>query len=107
LIPINQSSIIIFGSAAIRNNKTGRVTLYSCKTLKENYAETWDDINGRMNQLKKAPMVPDYYFQLIAIDPHLANDYNPINTSIYKAITKAALYLSHRPKPNAPYNRAS
>jgi uncharacterized protein len=96
----------LFGSAALRNKKTNNLALYACKTLKEKYAPSWDDIGGRINSQKKPPMVPDYYFQLITIDTHLANDYNPINLSIYKAISKVALYLSHRPKPKAPYGHA-
>lgn len=96
----------LFGSATLRNGKTGKLSLYACKTQKEMYADSWDEIGERIQKFDSVPVVPDYYFQLITIDPHLTNDYNPINQSIYKAITKVAYYLSHRPKPNSPYNRA-
>jgi len=96
----------LFGSAALRNNKTGRLTLYTCRTLKDNYAGIWTEMETRIGNEKNVPMVPDYYYRLIAIDPILANDYNPINKTIYKAIGKVMLWFSHRPKPNSPFGKA-
>ena len=96
----------LFGSASLRNGKTGRLTMYSCKTQKELYAGTWENITERINSAENPPVVSDYYFQLMAIDPGLASDYNPINQSIYKAINKVAYYLSNRPQPNSPCRKA-
>jgi uncharacterized protein len=76
----------LFGSAAIRDSKTGKHSLYACKTLKENYAEEWESVREKINLFRGLPVVADYYLQLIAVDPFLAGDYNPINQSIIKAI---------------------
>ncbi len=89
----------LFGSAAIRNLKTRRNTLYSCKIQKEMHADRWEEMVASINALKGIPLVPDYYMELQTIDPQLANDYNPVNLSILKAINKVEIYLSHRPKP--------
>ncbi len=91
----------LFGSAALRYGKSGKLSLYSCRTLKDNYADDWGEMESLINRDKKAPVVSDYYFKLLAIDPYLANDYNPINQSIYKAIGKVLLYYSYRQKPGA------
>lgn len=96
----------LFGSAALRNSKNGQISMYSCKVQKENHENEWNGITSKINQLENPPIVSGYYYQLMAIDPHMAADYNPINQSIYKAISKVAYYLSHRPQPNAPWNKA-
>jgi uncharacterized protein len=96
----------LFGSATVRNSKTGKHSMYSCKTQKEEYASDWDSLTERINKMDHPPVVTDYYYQLMAIDPHLAADYNPINQSIYKAINKVAYYLSHRSRPNSPCSKA-
>jgi hypothetical protein len=46
----------------------------------------------------KIPMVTDFYYQIYFIDPNMANDYNPINVSIYKAIQKVAYYFENLPE---------
>jgi uncharacterized protein len=76
----------LFGSAVTREKKSGRYSLHACKTMKENYAEEWESIRGKINLFPSLPVISDYYYQLYAIDLHLAGDYNPINQSIYKAI---------------------
>ena len=96
----------LFGSAAIRDSKTRKLSLYSCKTLKENYASSWAEISERLNLQKKLPVVSDFYFRLVAVDPQLSAEYHPINESIYLAIEKVALIVQHRPKPNAPFGKA-
>ena len=96
----------LFGSAAIRDSKTRKLSLYSCKTQKENYASSWSEISDRLNLQKNPPVVSDFYFRLVAADPHMSADYHPINESIYRAIEKVALFVQHRPKPNAPFGKA-
>lgn len=96
----------LFGSAPLRDPKTGKLGLYACKILKENYAAEWGDINAKISAMPKQPVVSDYYYRLMAIDPHLANDYNPINLSILKAIHKVSLSVRNRPQPNAPFGKA-
>jgi hypothetical protein len=57
------------------------------------------------------PVVSDFYYQIYYIDPQLANDYNPINVSIRKAIEKVAYYYANKPirksrvKGNAPVDK--
>lgn len=96
----------LFGSAAIRDSKTRKLSLYSCKTLKENYASSWADISDRLNLQSKLPVVSDFYFRLVAVDPYMSADYHPVNQSICLAIEKVALFVQHRPKPNAPFGKA-
>lgn len=96
----------LFGSATVKNRKTKKLELYACQILKENYSESWSEMQHKINLYPDSPKVVDYYVQLSAIDERLANDYNPINQSIYKAIMKVALDYSHRPKPNTPIGKA-
>jgi uncharacterized protein len=95
----------LFGSAAMRNNKTDKLALYACKTQKENYAESWNEITDRINRQKNVPLIPEYYSELNAVDHYLANDYNPINQSLYKAIGKVLIYFKHNPRPKSPYGK--
>jgi hypothetical protein len=52
------------------------------------------------------PLVTDFYYQIYFIDTQMANDYNPINVSIRKAIERVAYYYSNKPirKPRKKLN---
>lgn len=87
----------LFGSSAIKD-KNNQLQPYLCKIQKEVYAEKLSGITAEINRKQIAPVVSDYYYELQAIDPYLANDYNPINQSILKAISLVAYWYSNRPK---------
>lgn len=86
----------LFGSSANRD-KNGALAVYACSYLKTEYPDEFKRTNERINSGMNIPVVTDYYYQIYFIDPQLANDYNPINVSIRKAIEKVAYYYSNKP----------
>lgn len=86
----------LFGSAAVRD-KSGKLSIYACTYLKTEYPENFRLFNEKINSGTPAPVVSDYYYQIYFIDSQLANDYNPINVSIRKAIEKVAYYYTNKP----------
>lgn len=86
----------LFGSAAVRD-KVGNLSVYTCTYLKAEYPEKFKIFNEKINSGTSAPVVSDYYYQIYFIDSQLANDYNPINISIRKAIEKVAYYYTNKP----------
>jgi uncharacterized protein len=85
----------LFGSAVVPESKSKKYRLYACRTLKENYSATWNEIQIKINLQPEIPKVSDFYYGLHAIDPTLAGDYYPINQSIYKAISIVLPYFYH------------
>ena len=66
--------------------------------MKNEYPEEFKITGERINSGMEIPLVTDYYYQIYFIDNRLANDYNPINVSIRKAIEQVAYYYSNKPK---------
>ena len=68
----------------------------------EEFKRSMEQINSGMN----IPVVTDFYYQIYFIDSLMANDYNPINVSIRKAIEKVAYYYENKPtrKPRPKAN---
>jgi hypothetical protein len=66
--------------------------------MKKEYPDEFKNAMERINSGMKIPMVTDYYYQIYFIDPNMANDYNPNNVSISKAIQKVAYYYENLPK---------
>ena len=87
----------LFGFSGIRD-KNDKLSVYTCSYMKKEYPEEFKNAMERINHGMKIPMVTDYYYQLYFIDPNMANDYNPINVSIYKAIQKVAYYYANKPR---------
>lgn len=94
----------LFGFSGIKD-KNSRLAVYTCSYMKKEYPKEFNSAMERINSGMKIPMVTDYYYQIYFIDPNMANDYNPINVSIYKAIQKVAYYYAntpHRTKKSNP-----
>ena len=87
----------LFGSSALRN-KNSELVYYTCSPIKKRYPEKMEELGRKINGKLKIPFASRYYELLRAIDPVLAEDYNPVNVSITKAIEKVAFYYSFRPK---------
>lgn len=87
----------LFGFSGIKD-KNSRLSVYTCSYMKKEYPEEFKSTMERINMGMNIPMVTDYYYQIYFIDPNMANDYNPINISIRKAIQKVAYYYENRPR---------
>ena len=86
----------LFGSSAIRD-KSDRLVVYTCSKIKNEYPEQFIKANERLNTNLHLPVITDVYSQIYFIDSLMAEDYNPINVSIRKAIEKVAYYFSNKP----------
>jgi ribosome-associated protein len=86
----------LFASAAIRD-KNGKFSVYACTYMKSAYPENFLKTNEQINTGMTVPVVSDYYFRIRFIDSQMADDYNPINVSIRKAIEKVAYYYACKP----------
>jgi len=84
----------LFGFSGIKD-KNSRLSVYTCTYMKKEYPEEFKNAMERINTGMKIPMVTDFYYQIYFIDPNMANDYNPINVSISKAIQKVAYYYEN------------
>ena len=99
----------LFGFSGL-TGKNGDKKIYTCKVIKTEQAEKYESATTRINTKLKIPMASDFQIKMDQIDPTMANDVNPINVSIEKAITKVAYYYtatSHgvRKKYEKPDNR--
>ena len=86
----------LFGSSGVRD-KNSKLAVYTCTHMKSEFAAEYQKTMERINSNLHIPIVSDFYFQIYYIDPQLANDYNPINISIRKAIEKVAYYYANKP----------
>ncbi len=95
----------LFGSSGVRD-KHGKLSVYTCTHMKAEFPEAFKQSMERINSGMNIPVVTDFYYQIYYIDPQMANDYNPINVSIRKAIEKVAYYCANKPvrKPKAKQN---
>ncbi|WP_372775932.1 YkgJ family cysteine cluster protein [Mangrovibacterium sp.] len=81
----------LFGYAANRD-KQGQSRLVTCKTIKE--STTFSEIKPA--QMKKAPIMSEYYTKLAAIDFNLANEQMQINDAIKRALELVLTYYMYR-----------
>jgi Fe-S-cluster containining protein len=86
----------LFGYSGLRD-KNSKLAVYTCTHMKNEFPVEFKTASEKINSGMKIPMVTDFYSQIYFIDPHLANDYNPINISIRKAIEKVAYYYANKP----------
>lgn len=86
----------LFGFSGIKD-KNSKLAIYTCSNVKEEYPQEFKSALERINAGMEIPMVTDFYYQIYFIDTHMANDYNPINVSIRKAIEKVAYYYANKP----------
>jgi len=87
----------LFGFSGIKD-KNSKLADYTCSHMKNEYPDEFKTASERINSGMKIPLVTDFYYQIYFIDSNLANDYNPINVSIRKAIEKVAYYYENRPR---------
>ena len=86
----------LFGFSAIRA-KNEKLAIYTCSHMKNGLPLEFADTTEKINKGLHVPMVAEYYSKIDCIDSQMANDYNPINVSIRKAIEKVAYYYSNKP----------
>jgi Fe-S-cluster containining protein len=86
----------LFGFSGVRD-KNAKLAVYTCSLMKNEFATEYKQTMERINSDMHIPVVSDFYYQIYYIDPQLANDYNPINVSIRKAIEKVAYYYANKP----------
>jgi len=86
----------LFGFSGVRD-KNARLSVYTCSHMKAEFSAEYKSTMERINSNMHIPIVSDFYYQIYYIDPQMANDYNPINISIRKAIEKVAYYYANKP----------
>ncbi|HEX7584525.1 MAG TPA: YkgJ family cysteine cluster protein [Prolixibacteraceae bacterium] len=86
----------LFGSSGVRD-KHAKLAVYTCTHMKAEFPVEFKRTMERINSGMNIPVVTDFYYQIYFIDPQMANDYNPINVSIRKAIEKVAYYYLNKP----------
>ena len=84
----------LFGFTA-RTNKEGQRELVTCKFIKQEQAEDYDQLVEDLKAGKKIPVMSEYYTRLTSIDPTLAEFY-PINKAIQKALEIVMHYYAYR-----------
>ncbi len=88
----------LFGFSAVRD-KVQNLAVYTCSHMKNEFSVEFKQASEQINSGKMTiPVVSDFYYQIYFIDSQMANDYNPINVSIRKAIEKVAYYYDCKPK---------
>ena len=94
----------LFGFSGVRD-KNSRLSVYTCAHMKNEFQEEFKRSMEQINSGMNIPVVTDFYYQIYFIDSLMANDYNPINVSIRKAIEKVAYYYinkqTRKPRPKA------
>lgn len=91
----------LFGFSGLKD-KNSKLAVYTCSHIKNEFQQAFKNAGERINSGMKIPMVTDFYYRIYFIDSQLANDYNPINESIRKAIEKVAYYYENKPKRKSP-----
>ena len=84
----------LFGFSGIKD-KNSKLAIYTCSHMNDKYPQEFKNAMESINSGMEIPMVSDFYYQIYFIDANLANDYNPINVSIRKAIEKVAYYYAN------------
>jgi len=86
----------LFGFSGVRD-KNSKLAVYTCTHMKNEFPAEFKLATERINAGMNIAVVPDFYYQIYFIDNQMANDYNPINVSIRKAIEKVAYYYANKP----------
>lgn len=88
----------LFGYAASRD-KYGQLRLATCKIIKENQLENFNNAEEAISKGLYIPIFTDYYMQLSQIDYGLATTMLPINDALKRAIEEVLQYYAYRPFP--------
>ena len=95
----------LFGFAASRD-KYGKLRLATCKIIKENQQENYNNTEEAINKGLYTPIFSDYYMRLTPIDHRLATTLLPINEALKMAIEEVLHYYAYRPFPGGLENIA-
>ncbi|GAA4292098.1 YkgJ family cysteine cluster protein [Aestuariibaculum suncheonense] len=88
----------LFGYAASRD-KYGKKRLITCKIIKENQQNFYNETMEAINAGLYIPMFTDYYMQLAQIDFKLGHTIVPINKALKLALEDVLQYYAYRPFP--------
>lgn len=88
----------LFGFGATRD-KMGELRLATCKIIKENQAELYENSKVAMKNGLYVPIFTDYYMNLNQIDFRMGNSILPINKALRAAIEEVLQYYAYRPFP--------
>lgn len=75
----------LFGASARKNNKTGLKELITCKLLKSERADFFQNVTKRINSDMEIALAPAYYTRIKDVDEALSIQY-PINQAILMAL---------------------
>ncbi len=84
----------LFGYTA-RRDKEGKAELVTCKLIKEQQHEAYDQAIEDIKNGKKVVVMSDYYSRLSHID-HTLVDFYPINQAMEKALETVLHYYAYR-----------
>lgn len=93
----------LFGFTA-RRNKEGQAELVTCKHLKHEQTEAYQQAVDNIKAGKKIPVMSDFYSRMAGIDPSL-NTFYPINEAMKHAIETVLHYYAYR-KRRKPANKS-
>ena len=88
----------LFGYAATKD-KYGQQRLVTCKIIKENQQQFYNEALENIKNGLYVPLFTDYYMQLNQIDFHLGNVVVPINKALKLALEEVLQYYAYRPFP--------
>lgn len=88
----------LFGYGASRD-KLGQLRLATCKIIKENQADRYENVQIAMKNGLYVPIFTDYYMNLNQIDFRMGNSILPINKAMKAAIEEVLQYYAYRPFP--------
>ena len=88
----------LFGFGATRD-KMGELRLATCKIIKENQVELYENSKVAMKNGLYVPIFTDYYMNLNQIDFRMGNSILPINKAMKAAIEEVLQYYAYRPFP--------
>ncbi|AOW20026.1 YkgJ family cysteine cluster protein [Urechidicola croceus] len=93
----------LFGFAASRD-KYGQFRLATCKIIKENQKENFENTENAISKGQYVPIFTDYYMRLSQIDFNLGKIIVPINKALKLAIEEILHYYAYRPLPTGHKN---
>lgn len=90
----------LFGFSAMLD-KQGAPQLVTCKTIKTEFAEAYQNGVKHITEGKPVPVMRNFYFQLRAIDAELGQRLMPINQAILEALKVVLSYYAYRQRRGA------
>lgn len=88
----------LFGYGASRD-KLGELKLVTCKLIKEQQAENYEQAVAMLKNGEYVPVFTNYYQKLMQIDFRMGNQILPINVAMMEALEVTLNYYAYRPFP--------